>query len=53
MVSEAEQKSLESIAGVLNLQLTEVQPPKAGKLPDPDTNIDGAKKELEDLYNLM
>ena len=43
---------MKSIAAELGIDLQEEQAAEA-VLPDPERDIDSAKKELEDLFNLM
>jgi hypothetical protein len=41
------------IAEELGFELHEEKALEGGPLPDPSTNLEGAKQELDDLYNLM
>lgn len=53
VISDNEEDSLKAVAEKLGLTLVEEKALEAKAMPDPDADMDGAKKELEDLYNLM
>ena len=53
MVSEGEEADFKAVAEALGLDVKAVQALGAKAMPDPGSDMDGAKKELEDLFNLM
>ena len=53
IISDDEEDKLRKIAEKLKLQMVSEGALGGGIMPDPETNIDSTKKELEDLYNLM
>ena len=53
MISYDEEGKLKEVAERLKLEMVSVEALGGGAMPDPETDIDSAKKELEDLYNLM
>ena len=52
LISPEEEPSMKSIAAELGIDLQEEEAAEA-ELSDPERDIDSAKKELEDLFNLM
>lgn len=53
LVTHREEEELQRIADKLGFTLQEEQEGSIKGILDPEGNIDGAKKELEDIYNLM
>ena len=53
LVTHREAEELERIADKLGFTLQEEKETSLAEIPDPEKDIDGAKKELEDIYNLM
>lgn len=53
MIADDEEDRLKEIASELKLEMVSEEAIGGGIMPDPKTDIDSAKKELEDLYNLM
>ena len=53
IISDDEEDKLKEVAEKLKLQMVSEEALAGGIMPDPEADIDSAKKELEDLYNLM
>lgn len=53
IISESESEKLKAVAKELDLKLIEETALEAKAVPDPEADVDAAKKELEDLYNLL
>lgn len=52
IIAEDEGDDLKQVAESLGLSMVELDA-GSSPMPDPNSDIDSAKKELEDLYNLM
>ena len=53
LITDSEEQALKGIAKELGFELQEVEALPGGQLPDPTTDLEGARQELDDLYNLM
>lgn len=52
-MTSGQKADLQQISKDLGFTLTEEKETALSNIPDPEQDIDGAKKELEDIYNLM
>jgi len=53
LISEGEEQALRDVARELGFELHEETAPPGVPMPDPTTDLEGARQELDDLYNLM
>lgn len=53
LITEGEEQALRNVAQELGFELHEEKALPGAPLPDPTTDLEGARRELDDLYNLM